>query len=232
MNQTYPLARGMTVMGITQRSGEVRNCLLTGTMKPPINWAHQLNALFINRRDRGLQRRRPRESTAAPYKRQPTTRPTAGGTMLDGQRIGQARLTSCPAAATPSSDSLDRCRQHFARTERLAVTECSAPERAKRSPLRAAPWQRSFSCSFSSLQGRNDRSALAIFELDNAARSRHLELFATLRRRWRIGSIACSISWRAAGSSWRFRIHFNPHGVRPTLSTSTRQTLFRCASVM
>ena len=134
-----------------------------------------------------------------------TTRPTAGGTMLDGQRIGQARLTSCPAAATPSSDSLDRCRQHFARTERLAVTECSAPERAKRSPLRAAPWQRSFSCSFSSLQGRNDRSALAIFELDNAARSRHLELFATLRRRWRIGSIACSISWRAAGSYWRLR---------------------------
>jgi hypothetical protein len=29
----------MTVMGITQRSGEVWNCLLTGTMTPPVNWA-------------------------------------------------------------------------------------------------------------------------------------------------------------------------------------------------
>jgi hypothetical protein len=39
MNRTYPLARRMTVMGITQRSGEVRNCLMTGTMTPPITLA-------------------------------------------------------------------------------------------------------------------------------------------------------------------------------------------------
>ena len=67
---------------------------------------------------------------------------------------GKPAVTSCPAAAIPSSDSLDRCRRHSARTVRLAVTEFSAPARAKQWPLRAAPRQRSFSCSFSSWRKR------------------------------------------------------------------------------
>src|SRR5262245_56457960 len=43
-------------------------------------------------------------------------------------------------------------------------------------------------------------------------------------------SAAMTANGTAAGSERS--IHLNPHGVRPTLSTSTRQTLLRCASVM